>query len=133
MAYKGYLKDKNGDVIYPITSGDCIQGGVPTPIEEVRDVSGVRTVYPSKVYRFTEPIGELTLDIDGNDVVAELAVALEVYLTTGDAPALTIQSERGMGVRYYEGFSIEPNKSYELNIMWNGHQWIVAGAEISGS
>lgn len=76
-----------------------------------------------------------TLEADAPMAIAatpqtECISALEVLFTTGDAPQVTIEAEGGAEVDYFAGYSIEPNTTYELNIMWNGAKWIVAYAVV---
>jgi hypothetical protein len=57
--------------------------------------------------------------------------AIGVFFTTSSStPTLTITPSSGDTVSYFSGYSIEANKTYELNIMYNGTKWIVAYAVI---
>lgn len=58
-----------------------------------------------------------------------------IYLTGGTTPAVTISSTAPTGgsapdVYYQNGFEIESGKTYEVNCLWNGLAWVVAGVEI---
>ena len=46
--------------------------------------------------------------------------------TTGDDPNVTFTTADNYPVYYFEGFSIEPNTSYEINCMFNGSRWVIA-------
>jgi len=61
-----------------------------------------------------------------------------IYLTAGTTPAITISGTAPVGgpapdVVYLEGSSIESGKSYEINCLWNGLAWVVAGVKIETS
>lgn len=75
-------------------------------------------------YRFDEPINTLNikLPIVRNDI-NKLESSILLF-TTGDTPAVTITSNSN--ISYFSGYSIEPNTTYEINLMFNGAKWIVA-------
>ena len=47
--------------------------------------------------------------------------------TTGSSVAITWS---GTGVVYYSDYAIEASKTYEINALWNGSNWIIAYATI---
>lgn len=75
-------------------------------------------------YRFDEPVNTLNikLPIVRNDI-NKLESSI-LFFTTGDTPAVTITSESD--IAYFSGYSIEPNTTYEINLMFNGTKWIMA-------
>lgn len=82
-----------------------------------------------KYYRFDEPVDSLMVklpEMEEGNVVA----TFEVFLQTGGTPSVTFESAGSAEVEYFAGFSIEPNTTYELNLMWNGLKWIVAYAVV---
>lgn len=52
------------------------------------------------------------------------------YITTGDTPSITITSIDNKNIYYAENFEIKANKTYEINILWNGSAWVVANMAI---
>lgn len=74
------------------------------------------------------PLADTPMPIAEGDPTQVIAT-LELFFTTGDNPQVTINGN-GAEVRYFAGFSIEPNTTYELNIMWNGKAWVVASAKV---
>lgn len=83
----------------------------------------------NKYYRFDEPIEELTITLPTIEDTTKVQ-SFVVFFTTGDTPAITITSESNE-VAYLSGYSIVPNTTYELNIMFNGLKWIVAHGTIN--
>lgn len=55
-----------------------------------------------------------------------VARSVGVFLTAGESPYVAIESTDSTDVAYFEGFVVDPGKTYELNIMHNGLKWIVA-------
>lgn len=76
-----------------------------------------------KYYRFEEPVGTLEIVLPTPSETDKLC-GLEVMLTTGSAPALTVRAEGEVG--YFSGYSIEADTTYELNFLFDGAKWIVA-------
>lgn len=52
-------------------------------------------------------------------------------LTTGTTPAVTFTAPSGINVYYQDGFEVASGKTYEINCLWNGLAWVVAGFEIN--
>ena len=59
--------------------------------------------------------------------VASIALSFE---TGSGFTSLTITPPSGVTVSYYDGYSIEASKEYELNLLWNGTKWIVSYAVV---
>jgi hypothetical protein len=53
-----------------------------------------------------------------------------IYLTAGTTPAVTISAADSKDVYYQDGFEIEAGITYEINALFNGAAWIVAGVKI---
>lgn len=51
---------------------------------------------------------------------------LVLSLTTGTNPNITFVTSDGSSVLYFDGYNIEANKTYEINCLFNGRNWIVA-------
>lgn len=77
-----------------------------------------------RYYRFDEAVNTLAITLPNVEDTTRVKV-LELFFTTGNSPQITINGN-GAGVKYFSGFAIEPNTTYELNIMFNGNEWIVA-------
>ncbi|MBO4787057.1 MAG: hypothetical protein J5510_08320, partial [Prevotella sp.] len=60
--------------------------------------------------------------------VSSIALSFE---TGSGFTSLTITPPTGVTVSYYDGYSIEASKEYEINLLWNGSKWIVSYALIS--
>lgn len=74
-------------------------------------------------YRFDAVVNSLTVTLpasNGNGLKNVVA-----NFTTGNAPAITINSADSKEVSFFSGFSVEPNLSYELNMLFNGVKWVV--------
>lgn len=54
--------------------------------------------------------------------------SIAFYFTTGASPSVTFS--HSSTVYYYDGFAIEANKTYEINALWNGFNWVLAYAVI---
>jgi hypothetical protein len=53
-----------------------------------------------------------------------------IYLTAGTTPAVTISAADSKDVYYQDGFEIASGESYEINALFNGAAWVVAGVKI---
>ena len=51
---------------------------------------------------------------------------LVLSLTTGTNPNITFVTSDGSSVLYFDGYNIEAGKTYEINCLFNGRNWIVA-------
>lgn len=54
--------------------------------------------------------------------------SIAFYFTTGASPSVTFS--HSSTVYYYDGFAIEANKTYEINALWNGFNWVLAYGKI---
>lgn len=77
----------------------------------------------NRYYRFDEVVNTLAIELPS---IGETSVlkAIVLSFTTGDSPQVIITADKE--VSYFEGYSIQPNTTYELNLMFNGLKWIVA-------
>ena len=55
-----------------------------------------------------------------------------VRFTTGSTPNITFASADSKTIKYFNGYNIEANCEYELNILFDGGGWVVAASEIGG-
>ena len=76
-----------------------------------------------RYYLFGEKVNVLNVTLPDVEETSRLK-SLVLSFTTGDAPSVAISATDD--VAYFEGFVVEPGKTYELNIMHNGLKWIVA-------
>ena len=52
--------------------------------------------------------------------------SLVLSLTTGTNPNITFVTSDGSSVRYFDGYNLEAGKTYEINCLFNGVNWVVA-------
>lgn len=87
-----------------------------------------------KYYRIDVPVNTLAVTLPAmSDNTTIKAVVL--YLTADTTPSVTISSTAVSGgtapdVVYQDGFKIEAGSTYEINCLWNGSAWVLAGVEI---
>lgn len=75
-------------------------------------------------YRWDQALNTLVVDLPNMTNVTRVCTVVMNFIT-GNSPSITIRSTWNY-ISYIEGYSIEPNKVYELNIIWSGFAWIVA-------
>ena len=118
MANKTILKDRvTKEEMFPITHENC----VITPIEVASGET--LTAKVGRYYRFDEEVNILEVTLPKVEETDRLK-SLVLSFTTGDTPAVTITADSD--IAYFSGYSIEPNTTYEINLMFNGTKWIVA-------
>ena len=83
-----------------------------------------------KYYSIAGTVGTLTVNLPAISNATTLSILL-LSFTTGAAPNVTFVASGGKTIAYFEGYSIAADKSYELNIIYNGTKWIVAHAVIA--
>lgn len=81
------------------------------------------TVEPSKYYRVNGTVDTLNIIIPQLEDKTKLQSSI-ISFTTGESPSVTITSDDE--ISYYTGYSIEPNTTYELNLIFNGVKWVIA-------
>lgn len=99
-----------------------------TPIRvlnNVTELSAELSIY----YRFDNPVNTLNVKLPAIEDYSA-AKSIMLYFTTGYTPAINIEASDNVEVSHYSGYIIEPNTTYELNIMFNGIKWIVAYAVV---
>lgn len=79
------------------------------------------------------------VDCTNTDITVNLPVGSNAYLeniiffvTTGASTTLTINPPSGGTLKRAEGFSetLDASEEYEINCLWNGSNWILAGTKI---
>ena len=82
----------------------------------------------NKYYIFSGIVNTLNVILPSID--SSFIHSLVLSFTTGSTPAVTISSSDNLPIAYFDGYSIEADTTYELNIMYNGSKWIVAYAVV---
>lgn len=81
------------------------------------------TAKVGRYYRFDDVVNTLEVTLPKVEETDRLK-SIVISFTTGDTPAITITSDSD--IAYFSEYSIEPNTTYEINLMFNGTKWIVA-------
>ena len=142
-----YQQDKDGNKYAPVT---VPQGVIFPDGSNISDkLSALESVVIVSVVDSTDatlPVTALSCEVGVYyrlDVAVEtLAITLPamtdtttvrtvvIYLTAGTTPAVTIAAADSKDVYYQDGFEIEAGNTYEINALFNGAAWIVAGVKI---
>lgn len=77
-------------------------------------------------YRFASAVGTMTITLPAPSDSYTHSIFFK--FTTGSSPAVTFSSSKS--IIYYSDFAIEASKTYEVNALYNGTEWIVAFATI---
>ena len=80
-------------------------------------------------YRYASSVTSLTITLP-TITSATAVTGFVVSLTTGGSIDFHLTPAGGETIKMYNGLSIVANKSYELNFLWNGSEWIVAFGEV---
>lgn len=81
------------------------------------------TAKVGRYYRFDNVVNTLNVTLPKVEEINRLK-SLVLSFTTGDSPQVTITASDD--IAYFSGYSIVPNTTYEINLMFNGTKWIVA-------
>jgi hypothetical protein len=82
-----------------------------------------------KYYRLDVPVETLAVTLPAMTDLTTVRTVV-IYLTAGTTPAVTIAAADSKDVYYQDGFEIASGESYEINALFNGSAWIVAGVKI---
>ena len=87
-----------------------------------------------RYYRIDVPIETLAITLPAMTDLTTVRTVV-IYLTGGTTPAVTFSSTAPSGgtspdVYYQDGFEIKAGETYEINALFNGAAWIVAGVKI---
>ena len=79
-----------------------------------------------KYYRFDSAVGTLAITLNHtNDIYIQQAT---FGFTTDSTASVTFSPSTISETIYYaDGFEIEASKTYEVNALWNGASWMIAG------
>ena len=100
-------------------------------VEMDTDTFSGTTLFPLVGYYYTasEAIDSLDITLPAIDDTATTK-SIMINLTTGSSPLVTYTSEDDKPIAKFASYSLEANKEYELNIIFNGSKWIIASAEL---
>lgn len=102
-------------------------------VSSIMPVSGSVTLEYGNLgfyYDISNVLGTLVVQLpNASTIIGNRTKGFVMHFTTGANSALTFTADTS--ISYFDGYSIEANKEYELNIMWNGSKWIVAYGIIS--
>jgi len=142
-----FIEDISGNKYAPITTPNAIRWPDGSNLnDKLSAFDSVVIEAPVNATDATLPITTLSCDVGKYyriDVAVDtLGVILPamtdtttvrtvvIYLTAGSTPAVTITSADSKDVYYQDGFEIEAGNTYEINALFNGAAWIVAGVKI---
>lgn len=108
---------------YSTKSGTKDKQDVIPIVSVIPDINNL-SISGGKYYRFDEPVNTLNIKLPtiGNNINRLENIVL--FFTTGDNPAITFSADSD--IAYFMGYSIEPNTTYEINLMFNRSKWIVS-------
>ena len=98
-----------------------------TPVVAVASGTTAIVASVNTYYEVAGTVGTLAITLPVPSVTDNVSVVV-VHLTTGANPAVTIGS--AATVDYSSAYAIDANKEYEINCLFNGDKWIVAGMEV---
>ena len=122
---------------------DATDTQYPSALAVKNALAGKMSLTPINVFAQAPALGEIELDADSynridfevNSLDIELPEITDlthvhsviISLTTGANPAIVWIAG---SVAFFDGYSIEPNTSYEFNCLFNGTKWIIAHAVV---
>lgn len=78
-----------------------------------------------KYYKFSADVDTLAVTL--NHSSSTYIQTIVFGFTAGTTPAVTFATAvSGESIYYADGFSIEAGKTYEVNALWNGSNWMIA-------
>lgn len=122
---------------------DATDTQYPSALAVKNALAGKMSLTPINVFAQAPALGEIELDADSynridfevNSLDIELPEITDlthvhsviISLTTGANPAIGWIAD---SFAFFDGYSIEPNTSYEFNCLFNGTKWIIAHAVV---
>lgn len=116
------LEEDLSNIIGEEVNIENFEGEDARPIVIINDEVDIN-IKAGKYYRFDNLVDTLNITLPTLIDNKELR-SIILFFTTNDSPAVTISSDQE--IKYFSGYGIDPNTTYELNIMFNGTNWIVA-------
>lgn len=145
VATSGSYNDLNDKPVIPVVPTNVSafnnDAGYLTQHQDISGKEDLTTIVPvttemsalttdvGKYYRIDVPVETLAVTLPAmtdNTTVRTVVI----YLTAGTTPAITITSADSKDVYYQDGFEIETGSTYEINALFNGSAWVVAGVKI---
>ena len=142
-----YIQDENGAKYAPITTPNAIRwpdgsnlndklsafdsGVIEAPVNATDATLPITTLScdAGKYYRIDVAVDALGVTLPAMTDLTTVRTVV-IYLTAGTTPAVTIAAADSKDVYYQDGFEIEAGNTYEINALFNGSAWIVAGVKI---
>jgi len=81
---------------------------------------------PGNYYRFTSAVTSLAVTLPTMTNVTTVQ-GFVVYLTTGNSISLSFSNGT---VKYQDGYEIKASSTYEVNVIYNGAEWVVAAIKV---
>lgn len=83
-----------------------------------------------RYYRADAAVGTLAITLPAIEDVTKVTTVV-LGFTTGATPAITFTSADSKTIRMADGFGFEAEKTYEVNALYNGAYWSIAGIVIA--
>lgn len=115
-----------GEVILIMDIADDRISIVTTSLANLPQVLELNTYY-----NITDDITSATITLPTVLDTSNINSIILSFSTSSNFNALTISPPSGVSVSYYDGYLLESNKSYELNLMFNGLGWVVGYAIVN--
>lgn len=113
-------------------------GGIYNALTTKEDIVPISTTLPSgpltlnTYYKVTTPLtGAVTLTLPEVTDSSHIYSIILYFSTAAEFTSLTIIPSSGTTISYYENYIILPLKNYEINLMFNGGQWVVSYAVVN--
>lgn len=87
------------------------------------------TTEANKYYRADSAVNTLAVTLPA--MTEQKVKTVVLGLTTGTTPAITFASADDKVIRMADGFEFEAEKTYEVNALYNGAYWSIAGIVIA--
>ena len=148
-----YVQDENGAKYAPITTPNAIRWPdgsnlndklsafdsvvIEAPVDTTDPTDPITTLscQIGRYYRIDVPVETLAITLPAMTDATTVRTVV-IFLTGGTTPAVTFsgtaatQGGTAPDVYYQDGFEIKAGETYEVNCLWNGLAWIVAGVKI---
>ena len=98
-----------------------------TSIEAIASGTTAIVATEHKYYVVQGTVGNLAVTLPTPEDPTKVQ-SIAFYFTTGANPSVTFS--HASTVYYYDGYAIEASKTYEINALWNGTNWIIAYGKI---
>lgn len=89
-------------------------------------------IYPNTLVRGGIPVNSAVVRLKAiPEEDQDRVVTSSLIIETQSSPAITFETENSVGIVYHDGFTIEPNTTYEISFMWVGTYWIASQAKVN--